>query len=276
MTTESNSSATINCRWLTNKEFAGCYIILLFFAFASVYNGNIYYNNQLLISNYSSNIVSYCSEKADLRGPHQNVIAYSLYGNFSDPKVIERYVEPFKLILSNISRVLSPGKFSTFLIASIKLLNRLLNNSDWEVRIYYSTLDDDGHLTNLLTGYPFVDLCNVTRITQSMNISRPLFPMTWRFLPLLDRNVDRLLSRDTDSHIFSREVDAVQQWLTESNATFHLMRDHSMHCVEILGGNLMQWISYLPPAIIMFSVPFLQDYGVLKSTRNVPQSVKLQ
>ena len=49
-------------------------------------------------------VVSYCSLQADQRGPHQNVISYSLYGNFSDPKHFKRYAEPIKFILANISQ----------------------------------------------------------------------------------------------------------------------------------------------------------------------------
>ena len=52
---------------------------------------------------------SLCSCEADRRGLHQNVIAYSLYGNFSDPKLFTRYVEPIKIILANISQSY-PGK----------------------------------------------------------------------------------------------------------------------------------------------------------------------
>ena len=114
-------------------------------------------------------------------------------------------------------------------------------SAGWVVRIY-SALEDGDRVGNLklrqlFDFYPFVDLCNVTRVLELMEINRPLFPMTWRFLPLMDPTVDRLLPRDSDSHISSREVDAVRQWLTESNATFHLMRDHVWHCVEILGGD---------------------------------------
>lgn len=107
----------------------------------------------------------------------------------------------------------------------------------------YSALEPGHQLGNLklielLGEYPFVDLCNVTRVREVHNIKQPLFPMTWRFLPLMDATVDRLLSRDSDSIILAREVDAVHQWMTESNATFHVMRDHKDHCYpEILGGN---------------------------------------
>ena len=54
--------------------------------------------------------VSFCSCKADRRGLNQNVIAYSLYGNFADERHFTRYVDPFKIILSNITQAY-PGIF---------------------------------------------------------------------------------------------------------------------------------------------------------------------
>jgi hypothetical protein len=82
----------------------------------------------------------------------------------------------------------------------------------------YSDLGPDGSigslkLKQLFEPYPFVDLCNVTRVMEIRNITRPLFPMTWRFLPLMDPTVDRMLCRDMDSIITFREVSAVHQWL---------------------------------------------------------------
>ena len=51
---------------------------------------------------------SYCSLEAD--NPHQNVIAYSLYGDFSDAKILARYVDPFlRNTIANISSAY-PGK----------------------------------------------------------------------------------------------------------------------------------------------------------------------
>ena len=45
------------------------------------------------------------------------------------------------------------------------------------------------------------------------------------------------MSRDCDTVMTRREVEAVRHWLTESEATFHMMRDHQMHCeAEILAG----------------------------------------
>jgi len=47
--------------------------------------GNINYH--LIVNSYHKKTYpSYCNKQADSRGPHQNVISYSLNGNFSDPK----------------------------------------------------------------------------------------------------------------------------------------------------------------------------------------------
>ena len=45
----------------------------------------------------------------------------------------------------------------------------------------------------------------------------------WRWFPIGDHFVDVFLSRDTDSQIFQREVDAVKFWLYE-NKIAHIMR----------------------------------------------------
>ena len=53
----------------------------------------------------SPSFVSYCSLEADKRGPHQNVIAFSLYGDFSNSTYATRYLDPFKMTIQNISQV---------------------------------------------------------------------------------------------------------------------------------------------------------------------------
>ena len=51
----------------------------------------------------SSTFKSTCSEAADRRGPHQNVIGYSIYGgNFSEPKFYRKYLKPFTDTLRTI------------------------------------------------------------------------------------------------------------------------------------------------------------------------------
>ncbi len=59
--------------------------------------------------------------------------------------------------------------------------------------------------------------------------------MTWRFLPLFDPTVNRIMSRDADSLVLDREIDAVNEWI-QSGTSFHIMRDYVGHCVTMLGG----------------------------------------
>lgn len=75
--------------------------------------------------------------------------------------------------------------------------------------------------------------------------------MFWRFEPASDPNVEVMISRDCDSRISQREVEAVNDWLS-SGLPFHIMRDHPWHGTEILGGmwgarhplllNMREWI----------------------------------
>jgi hypothetical protein len=118
------------------------------------------------------------------------------------------------------------------------------------MRVYSTPSDDksgDFKLKNFLADYPFLDLCNMTRIIEVHNITQPIFPATLRFLPLLDPMVDLFVSRDCDTVMTVREVEAVRYWLTNSNDTFHMMRDHPGHCgVEILAGiYIFQTFSFL-------------------------------
>jgi hypothetical protein len=59
--------------------------------------------------------------------------------------------------------------------------------------------------------------------------------MFWRFNSSIEEDVDFFLSRDCDSRISEREVDAVNEWIN-SDKDFHIMRDHPAHVVPILGG----------------------------------------
>jgi len=59
--------------------------------------------------------------------------------------------------------------------------------------------------------------------------------MFWRFYPASEKDVDVMISRDTDSRLNSRESAAVHEWV-KSEKAFHIMRDHPQHRIEILGG----------------------------------------
>jgi len=60
-------------------------------------------------------------------------------------------------------------------------------------------------------------------------------PMMWRFECIDDPEVEVMMSRDTDSRIYEREKQAVDEWLN-SGKLFHIMRDHPAHETQILGG----------------------------------------
>lgn len=127
----------------------------------------------------------------------------------------------------------------------------------WVVRVYHNFSDvDPVELERLLQVNDQVDLCNCTEIIRDLNLGN-MFAMTWRWvyklinlrlwfktylylykkLPLLDDLVDVMMSRDSDSYIYDRELVAVQEWMDSKQETFHLMRDHPGHCNQlILGG----------------------------------------
>lgn len=58
--------------------------------------------------------------------------------------------------------------------------------------------------------------------------------MMWRWLPIGDLFVDVMASRDSDSVVYQREVEAVNVWL-KSSKVGHIMRDHPVHTASILG-----------------------------------------
>ena len=67
---------------------------------------------------------STCSLAADGRGPHQNVISYSMYGkNFSDPNFFDLYLKSFTEILASI-----PARYPGHLIINI-LINDVINRN---------------------------------------------------------------------------------------------------------------------------------------------------
>jgi hypothetical protein len=60
-------------------------------------------NHRLVSTTIKRSYNSTCSLAADGRGPHQNVISYSMYGkNFSDPNFFDLYLKSFTEILASI------------------------------------------------------------------------------------------------------------------------------------------------------------------------------
>lgn len=60
-------------------------------------------------------------------------------------------------------------------------------------------------------------------------------PMFWRFLATADPSADVVVVRDVDSRFDEREAAAVEEWLASGRA-FHVMRDHPLHALPMLGG----------------------------------------
>ncbi|KAB7498591.1 hypothetical protein Anas_07559 [Armadillidium nasatum] len=84
--------------------------------------------------------------------------------------------------------------------------------------------------------WTFVYFCDIDNLPPPIYSVR-FYPVTmWRFAPLGDDQVDVMLSRDLDSEILKREYDAVSEWLNSTNKSLHIMRDHQLHCVTMLGG----------------------------------------
>ena len=88
--------------------------------------------------------------------------------------------------------------------------------------------------SSLVCENPNIDICDAEDNPMFGNMTH-FFPLNWRFLPIVDPQVDILLVRDLDSHISKREVMAVGEFLN-SSYDFHVMRDHPNHDIQMLGG----------------------------------------
>lgn len=174
----------------------------------------------------------WCSKSSTARGPNQRVIAYTLYGDATDPKVFLRYFSWLRNI-SVTAQSYYPG---------------------WIVRIYHNIQMDQEvagpHLCNVYCHSTNMDLCSVPWMVQQIRNRTSLWPVQpdllaqmnprmYRYLAMMDTNVDVVISRDIDSLILPREVYAVKQWL-DSAYTFHVMRDSVDHSDIVLAGSLMQ------------------------------------
>jgi len=98
---------------------------------------------------------------------------------------------------------------------------------DWEVRFYCASC------VPLPIIFHLSEFSN-TKIIE-MNREGNWTSMFWRFLPAGNKDVDVLISRDTDSRLSQREKEAVDEWLN-SDFKFHIMRDHPWHGYPVLGG----------------------------------------
>ncbi|CAG0901437.1 unnamed protein product [Cyprideis torosa] len=167
---------------------------------------------------------------ADLRGPHQKIVSFSFYGPLKEER------QYFAGIKKNAERV------------------RSVYGSSWTMRVYHNAGPMGKPLRELCDLWCFhdnLDFCDVRHIPEEGFFRK--FEMVWRFLAMTDSFVDVFLSRDLDSFISQREAAAVGEWM-ESNKTYHVMRDHKLHGVPILGG---MW-----GAKLTFHRPTIQKLGL--------------
>lgn len=87
--------------------------------------------------------------------------------------------------------------------------------SEWEMRVYHNNTVPKEILEQLQDNN--VTLINVGEDTGYRG-------SLWRFLPASE-NIERFISRDTDSRISERDECAVEEWI-ESDKNFHIIREH--------------------------------------------------
>ena len=111
------------------------------------------------------------------------------------------------------------------LIENIDIINKKYN--DWKIYVYYSNIPDN--ILNILRNK------SNTYLFECTNQGYKWEGMFWRFYPIENKDIDYFLSRDADSRISDREINLVNEWIL-SGKSFHIIRDHPFHKIEILGG----------------------------------------
>lgn len=126
----------------------------------------------------------------------KRLVSLSLYGK--DPKYLQGIIENAKLMPK-----IYPG---------------------WVMRVY---CDNDVFVQRLW---------ELGCETVFMGYSNEHSGMLWRFLPIWEVGIERVVFRDADSRINWREAEAVKAWIA-SDLDAHVMQDHPHHgCLPIFGG----------------------------------------
>ncbi len=102
------------------------------------------------------------------------------------------------------------------------------------------------------------------RVVQKVNT--PWDGLFWRFWAFDDPDVDVVLIRDVDSPLTPRERLAIDDWLHNSDAPFHVMRDHVLHCEPMMAGLWGGFTGLLPKL-----APICQAYLAKRSFRYADQ-----
>ena len=129
----------------------------------------------------------------------RKVISYSLYG--------------------------SNKKYCLGMLENLKINKEKLPT--WDTYIYYSNDVPNEYIEMYKEFNPILINCGLLEYGWE--------GMFWRFKLLNDNNVDVFLSRDADSRITDREIEFVNDFI-KSDKSFHIIRDHPGHRIQILGG----------------------------------------
>ncbi|CAF0972471.1 unnamed protein product [Adineta steineri] len=160
---------------------------------------------------------SFCSERSVRRGFNQHVLSVSAYESN------DRIELKTNLTWNYIKEFVSEAKrfYPT-----------------WVVRVYYYNLKDktQNDIETLEKLNDNLDFCNAENLPVLGNLKNKLPGKVQRFLPAVDPLVGVTMVRDLDSEIFEREVQAVNEWLSKTTYAFHILRDHYMHGIPMLGG----------------------------------------
>jgi len=146
------------------------------------------------------------SNICDNEEPQQKVISFSYFGN-RFRKVFVNGIAENLMLMKNLYR-------------------------GWRMRLYLNKLriamEAEDEICHLKCENDNLDICIVDSHAEYGDI--------WRFLPLLDKSVNIMLSRDLDSRLTIREVAAVKEWLDDTELAGHVMRDHPQHGAVIPAG----------------------------------------
>ena len=189
-------------------------------------------NSNFISSPYQMNSMinlTTCSINSAMIGQfHRKVISFSYYETNVFDKIHRNY-------FNGIEKNLQSIKYHYGLGWSMRLYVQLSKISSFKLKKLYQ----------LTCMYPEqFDICDVESIPRFGNLSN-IFPMNWRILTMLDPQVDVAFSRDLDSIVIQREMDAINEFLNSSKLV-HVMRDNPVHNMPIMGG---MWGIKLTPDI---------------------------
>lgn len=199
--------------------------------------------------NVFESLVLTCNLYSVLRkGPHQNVISYSL------------------------DHVIFPTKDNFLEKLSDRLEFMKFNYKNWRMRVYHDDSldkmlicqkqcmrDTNGNL------FDNIEFCDITKMPVNfLNkwSANYVHPELWNWFALGDDFVDRVAIRNKKSCLIKREVGAVDEWI-KSRRIFHLMRGRKINFEKILNAE-----NKSPFIILFFSNIILKKFRKINTFFN--------